>query len=209
MQLEKLLVCNQCDLMHQKPILEAGATAYCSRCANILYRFKPFGLRKSLAYALTAASLFLISNLFPIVTISTQGLINSATLLKAIHTLIQDDMWIIAILVFITTFLMPALEIGALIYLLLPLTMGRILPGASIAFRLLCLVKYWVMVEVFIMGLLVTITKLTAFASVKPDIALGSFALLMLFITAAVSNFDSRVFWSEMEKLQGNQADSI
>ncbi|WP_280741944.1 paraquat-inducible protein A [Polynucleobacter sphagniphilus] len=166
-------------------------------------------MRKSLAYALTAASLFLISNLFPIVTISTQGLINSATLLKAIHTLIQDDMWIIAILVFITTFLMPALEIGALIYLLLPLTMGRILPGASIAFRLLCLVKYWVMVEVFIMGLLVTITKLTAFASVKPDIALGSFALLMLFITAAVSNFDSRVFWSEMEKLQGNQADSI
>ena len=104
---------------------------------------------------------------------------------------------------------MPALEIGALIYLLLPLRMGRILPGASIAFRLLYLVKYWVMVEVFIMGLLVTITKLTAFASVRPDIALGSFALLMLFITAAVSNFDSRVFWSEMEKLQGNQADSI
>jgi len=208
MQLEKLLVCNQCDLLHQKPALEPDATAYCSRCANILYRFKPQGLRKSLAYALTAASLFLISNLFPIVTISTQGLINSATLLKAIHTLIQDDMWIIAILVFITTFLMPALEIGALVYLLLPLRMGRILPGTSIAFRLLFLVKYWVMVEVFIMGLLVTITKLTAFASVKPDIALGSFALLMLFLTAAVSNFDSRVFWAQIEKLQGDQVGS-
>jgi len=205
MQLEKLLVCNQCELIDQKPALEPDATAYCSRCANILYRFKPQGLRKSLAYALTAASLFLISNLFPIVTISTQGLINSATLLKAIHTLIQDDMWIIAILVFITTFLMPALEIGALIYLLLPRRMGRILPGTSVAFRLLYLVKYWVMVEVFIMGLLVTITKLTAFASVKPDIALGSFALLMLFLTAAVSNFDSRVFWAQIEKLQGDQ----
>jgi len=205
MQLEKLLVCNQCDLMHQKPILDPGATAYCSRCANILYRFKPQGLRKSLAYALTAASLFLISNLFPIVTISTQGLTNSATLLKAVYTLFQYDMWIIALLVFITTFLMPALEIGALIYLLLPLRMGRILPGVSIAFRLLHHVKYWVMVEVFIMGLLVTITKLTAFASVKPDIALGSFALLMFSLVVAASNFDSRVFWTQMEKLQADQ----
>lgn len=209
MQVEKLLVCNQCDLMHQKPILESGATAYCSRCDNILYRFKSQGLRKSLAYALTAASLFVISNLFPIVTVSTQGLFNSATLLKAIHTLIQDDMWVIAILVFITTFLMPALEIGALIYLLLPLSVGRIPPGASATFRLLYLVKYWVMVEVFIMGLLVTITKLTAFASVKPDIALGSFALLMLCLTAAVSNFDSRIFWAQMEKLQGDPTGEI
>ena len=202
MKLDGLIVCEQCDLLQQEAVLEPGGTAMCGRCGNVLFRSQPRGLELSLVFSLTAAVLFLISNAFPIVTISSQGLTNSTTLLDAADRLVHDGIPSIAALVFATTFLMPALEITALIYLLLPLKLGRLPPGLSLAFRLIYLVKPWAMVEVFMMGLLVTITKLNAFASVAPDIALGSFVLLMISVTAAAANFDPHNFWRRVDELK-------
>lgn len=204
--IHSLIVCNQCDLLLKVTLLEPGGKASCDRCGNVLYRSQHHGLQRSLVFALTSAVLFLVANAFPIVTISSNGLTNSTTLIEAADRLIRDGLPSIAILVFVTTFLMPALEIMALIYLLLPLSLGRIPPGLSKAFRLVHLVKPWAMVEVFMMGLLVTITKLNAFASVSPDIALGSFVLLMISLTLAVVNFDAHYFWKQVEILKDKKA---
>jgi paraquat-inducible protein A len=202
MSAQPILVCNQCDLAQHEAILESGGTARCARCDNVLYRCQPNGFRLSLIFAITSLALFLISNSFPIVTISSQGLINSTTLLGAVGQLIEDGISSIAVLVLITTFLMPILEIAILIYLLLPLHFGRIPPGLSFGFRLICLVKPWAMIEVFMIGLIVTITKLNALASVSPGIGLISFLLLMICITVAVSNFDTHAFWHRVGLLQ-------
>jgi paraquat-inducible protein A len=202
MALNELIVCEQCDLPQVETPLESGGKAFCSRCGNVLYRLQPDGLRRSLVFSLTAAALFLISNSFQIVTIDSQGLTNSTTLLDAADRLIKDGIPSIAVLVFATTFLMPALEIMALIYLLLPLHFGRLPPGLPLAFRLVHLVKPWAMIEVFMLGLLVTISKLNALATVKPDIGLFSFVLLMFVVTAASVNFDARSFWKQVDELQ-------
>jgi len=202
MALNELIVCEQCDLPQVETPLEPGGKAFCSRCGNVLYRLQPDGLRRSLIFSLTAAALFLISNSFPIVSIDSQGLTNSTTLLDAADRLVKDGIPSIAVLVFATTFLMPALEIMALIYLLLPLHFGRLPPGLPLAFRLVHLVKPWAMIEVFMLGLLVTISKLNALATVKPDIGLFSFVLLMFVVTAASVNFDARSFWKQVDELQ-------
>jgi paraquat-inducible protein A len=159
-------------------------------------------LQVSFIFALTAAVLFIIANAFPIVTITADGLVNSTTLLGAVDRLVLDGIPSIAMLVFATTFLMPALQIASLIYLLLPLNFGHLPPKLNFAFRLVDLVKPWAMIEVFMIGLLVTITKLNAFASVTPNIALISFALLMLSLTFASANFDSHQFWKQVEFLK-------
>lgn len=205
MALNALIVCEQCDLPQLETPLEPGGKAFCSRCGNVLYRSQLDGLRRSLVFSLTAAVLFLISNSFPIVTIDSQGLTNSATLLDAADRLLHDGISSIAALVFATTFLMPALEIMALIYLLLPIHFGRLPPGLPLAFRLVHLVKPWAMIEVFMLGLLVTISKLNALASVVPDIGLISFILLMFAVTAASANFDARNFWKQIDILEAKR----
>lgn len=205
MSLKELLVCDQCDLLLDEIPLEAGGKAACCRCGNVLYRNKPNGLKFSLMFSLTGAALFIVSNFFPIVTIDSNGLSNSTTLLDAPYRLVNDGIPSIAALVFATTFLMPALEIFALIYLLFPLSLGRLPPGFSVAFRLVHFVKPWSMIEVFMLGLLVTVTKLNAFASVVPNIAFGSFVLLMFTVTAAAANFDPHSFWRQVETVKAMQ----
>ena len=202
MSVDRVIVCDQCDLVQLEVELEPGGKAYCSRCENDLYRSQPDGLRRCLIFALTAVVLFLISNSFPIVSIDSQGLTNSTTLLDAAERLIQDGIPSIAGLVFTTTFLMPALEIMSVIYLLLPLHFGRLPPGFNLACRLMHLIKPWAMIEVFMLGLLVTISKLNAFATVIPDIGLISFILLMFSITASAANFDVHTFWKQVDAVK-------
>lgn len=193
-----LIACKHCDLLLQETDIKAGNKAHCPRCDAVLFRSQPHGLQISLIFALTSAALFLIANSFPIVTISSDGLLNSTTLIGAAYRLAQDGITSVAALVFVTTFVMPALQITSLIYLLFPLGIGRVSPGLALTFRLVHWVKPWAMIEVFMLGLLVTITKLNAFASVKPDVALGAFALLMLSITVASANFDAHAFWNRV-----------
>ena len=132
-----LVVCHECDLLLREVPLEAGGVARCTRCGCNLYRHQPEGLERSLVFALTAVVLFVIANSFPIVSMNSRGLTSSTTLLGAVGVLLHDDMPSVALLVFVTTFLMPALEIGALIYLLLPLKLGRVPPAVPSVFRLL------------------------------------------------------------------------
>ncbi|MFZ1446449.1 MAG: paraquat-inducible protein A [Candidatus Dechloromonas phosphoritropha] len=199
---EALVVCHECDLLLREVPLEAGGVARCTRCGCDLYRHQPESLERSLVFALTAAVLFVIANSFPIVSMNSRGLTSSTTLLGAVSVLLHDDMPSVALLVFITTFLMPALEIGALIYLLLPLKLGHVPPAVPHVFRLMHAAQPWSMVEVFMLGLLVTISKLAAMASVVPDIALWSFVLLMFAVAAAVAGFDVRIFWARVRALQ-------
>lgn len=202
MRLGELIVCDQCDLMLRKNLLDLRGSSSCSRCGHVLFRTHPLGLHRCLIFLITAIVFFIIANVFPIVTISSDGLTNSSTLLEAVYRLFQDGIPSIAFLVFLTAFLMPALQILSLTYLLLPLKFGRIPLRFGPTFRLVHLVKTWAMLEVFLLGLIVTITKLNAFASVSPDIGLIAFILLMISITAASANFDKHSFWKEFDAIK-------
>lgn len=192
------IVCMHCNLAMKEPTITGGSKAHCIQCDAVLYRSEPHGLQISLAFAVTSAALFYIAMAFPIVTVSADGLHSSSTLIGAIYRLIQDDITTIAILVLATTVVMPALQIVALIYLLLPLNFDKLPFGFAFGFRVIHMVKPWAMIEVFMLGLIVTITKLNAFASVKPDIALAAFVLLMLSLTVASANFGTREYWERV-----------
>lgn len=122
--MKSLLVCDECDLLLREPSVKSGDMVICPRCGDVLHRYQPEGLKRCLAFSMTAAILFIISNAFPIVGLSSKGLVSSTSLLGMVNMLSHDDMPLVALLVLLTTFLMPALVIGAFIYLLLPVSLG-------------------------------------------------------------------------------------
>ena len=197
-----LLACHECDLLQRAVPLPPGGVARCARCRGVLYRSKPGGLDRTLAYSLGAAVLFIIANSFPIVGMEAAGFHSSTTLLGTVRTLYDGDMTSVAGLVFVTTLLMPALSIAAFLYLLLPLKLGRVPRGLPAVFRVLHGVRPWGMVEVFLLGTLVALTKLAALASVVPGIALWSFGVLMFLVAAAAASFDTHEFWDRVEEVR-------
>ncbi|HVE07159.1 MAG TPA: paraquat-inducible protein A [Paraburkholderia sp.] len=194
-----VIACRECDLLQREQPLPPKGVLRCVRCRAPLYGRQTGGLERSLAYALAALVLFVLANVFPIVGLSVNGDLVETTLLGSVRVLYRDGMWPLAGLVLITTFVMPGLQILAIVWLLAPLQFGRRPYCADVVFRALHVARSWGMTEVLILGLLVALVKLAHIASVVPEVALWSFGALMLMLAAAAATFDARALWARLE----------
>ena len=191
-----LIACHECDLLQREGPLPEGGKALCVRCGALLYRSHPRSVERTLAFALAAVVLFAVANFFPIVSLELQGQRVDATLYGAVNALYAQGMEPVAALVFVTAIAMPALELAALCYLLLPVRLGRVAPRVGPVLRVLRAVRPWCMVEVFMLGVLVSLVKLAHIASAVPGVALWSLGALMLLLAAVAASFDPRRVWA-------------
>ena len=200
-----VIACRECDLLQREVALSPGGTARCRRCGALLYRNIRHGLDRTVAFLLAAAVLYLIANINPIVGLEAQGVRTTTTLLGAVRALLNQDLPAVALLVFVTAILAPAVEIAVMLYLLLPLRFGRVPAGFAAILPIVQKVKRWNMVEVFMLGLLVSLVKLSKIASVVPDLALWSFGGLTFLMTAVAASFDPREIWARAETAGGKE----
>lgn len=197
-----VIACHECDLLQREVPLPRGGVVRCARCGAELYRSHPDSLERTLALTAGAIVLFAIANAFPIVGLGLQGQVIQTTLFHTVQTLWNQDMKSVGMLVFVTTILVPALQLFALTYLLLPLRLGRAPPYFALVFRMLQAVRPWGMVEVFMLGVLVSLVKLAHLAGVVPGIALWSFGALMFSLAAIAAVFDPRDLWARMSLMR-------
>lgn len=197
------IACHDCDLLQREIPLNPGCTASCSRCGAVLYRNATDSINRTLAYAATAVFVFLFANLYPIFTIEAQGTLKGITLMEAVRSLWEQDFPLVSAVVFLTAIVVPAIEILSLIYLLLPLRFQGLPAGYRLLLRLMRSVAPWGMVEVFMLGILVSLVKLTSNFKVIPGVALWSFAVLTLLIAAAAASFSTRDVWARVDQITG------
>jgi paraquat-inducible protein A len=199
----QLIACHDCDLLQREIPLKKGCAASCSRCGAVLYRNATDSIDRTLAYTLAAAVLFVIANVFPIFAIEVQGSRSEINLVGAVHSLWDQQMQFISLLVFLTIILIPALELITMTYLLLPLKFRRFPAGYSLILRMMRIVEPWSMIEVFMLGMLVSLVKLTSSFKVIPGVALWSFGVLTLLLAAAAASFSTRDVWARLDKKPG------
>ncbi|MGE5650856.1 paraquat-inducible protein A [Noviherbaspirillum sp. UKPF54] len=198
---QKLLACRHCDLLQHEVVLHRHHDAHCVRCGALLYRGTRARLDWMIALVLASAILLLVSNLFPIAALEKYGTYHATTLAGTVLTLYYQDRPLVAALVLGTAILVPALELCALLYMLLPLRACRIAPGLAYVFRFVLAIHRWSMMEVFLLALLVTLAKLSDLATIVPGIALWAFAGLIASFSAVAASFSARDFWGWVDAI--------
>lgn len=197
-----LIACHECDLVQREVLLPRSGVARCGRCGATLYRSHPESLERTLALTVGAVLLFAMANSFPIVGLRLSGQLIQTTLFHTAQTLYDEGTRSVALLVFLTTIALPAAELAALLYLLLPLRFGRVPRHFALAYRMMHAVQPWGMIEVFMLGVIVSIVKLANLATAVPGIALWSLAALMMVMAAISATFDSRALWARASALR-------
>ncbi|KVC37460.1 paraquat-inducible protein A [Burkholderia pseudomultivorans] len=205
MQRYDLIACHECDALLHKPHLSGREVARCPRCDALLYRNSAAQIERICALALAALITFVIAQAFPILEMDVNGNRVQTTLIGAIDSLWHQDMAIVGVMVFCSTVLFPLVEMAALLYLLLPMRRGVVPPGFNAVLRAIQLVRPWGMIEVFMLGILVTIVKMVSLARVVPEAALFAFGALTLMI-AVVLMFDPRTLWDIADELRARRA---
>jgi len=189
-----LVACPECDALHRRRSLARGERARCVRCRALLYRHSPLRPQQMLPLVLGALVTFVIANGFPIVDLQVQGQSNSATLFGSILALWGEGRQLVAVLVFATTLLFPLVDLLSMLTLLL--LSGHSRPAAL--WRFVQTLRPWGMIEVFMLGTLVALVKLSHLAHVLPGAALWAFAALTV-LMAAILSFDPRSLWDGPE----------
>ena len=195
MPIAHLMACPECDLLQEEPPLPPHRTAACRRCGVALYRDTGHGLDRALAFSLAGIVLMVVANTLPIAGLEVRGQHTETTLWGAVHALYDQDRAVVSALVFVTTLFAPAMELCIMLYMLVPLRLGYAPRHLSLAFRLAPMAREWGLVDVFMLGAVVSLIKLGNLATVVPGIALWSFGALILLLTAVGASFNSREFW--------------
>ncbi|WP_417828744.1 paraquat-inducible protein A [Thalassospira sp.] len=195
---DRLIACEHCDYLHVEEEIPAGSVAYCVRCGSPLYSAISARFDKPLALALTAFVLFVIANTYPVLTFAMEGRVETNTLGSGVVTFWQEGFPFLAIMVAATSILAPIALIASHIYVLLPITLNRQWPGMKRVWRILAIIRPWSMLDVFLIGLLVALTKLTDFADVIAGPAF--FAICCLIPTVLLMNItlDPRYVWRRL-----------
>jgi len=193
------LVCHDCDALLAMRELEEGEKAICPRCVNVLFTRGCNSLHRTAAFAMASAVLFVVANSYPFLTMragfreSQMLLWESATGLGAEgspYLAAAVSVWIVGA---------PALLIGGLLYVVLPLLWERRLPGAVPLCRWVLHARRWNMMEIFLLGVLVSLLKLGKLATLMLGTSFWAFVVLIICLTAALASIHPRELWDRLE----------
>jgi paraquat-inducible protein A len=194
-----VIVCPACDLAHRLTAAPVSGRRQCARCRAPLQRREHGSIDTAIAWAVCALVLLMLSNAYPLVVMAVNGNSRDTTLIGAARGLYAQGFESLAALVLLTTVVAPLLQIVTLLYVLIPWRRGRRAFAQPHVLRVLTRVRSWSFMEVFMLGALVALVRLSNFAHIAPGIALWSCGLLMLCLSAlsSVTSTDQLWRWAE------------
>ena len=211
---DDLIACEECDALHRRSrvdgvgedtddVVPSGRHYECRRCGATLGLARHATFDLPLALAVAGLVALAMAHLNDVLLIEIQGQVREATLWQAAWTLYDEGAWFMCGLVLFTTLINPLVEMGAVVYVLLPLRSAQRPPGYDLVLRAMQAVRPWVMVEVLMLGVLVAFVKLNGLASVVTGPGLWAFGAVMILATAMASAFDHEHVWASTARLRG------
>lgn len=197
--LEQLLACHECDLLMRKPELGLEQKACCPRCGYELFSRRVQVEQRSLALVLTALALFLPANFLPIMQLNLLGQASQDTVWSGVLGLYHGGMELVAIIVFLCSMVVPLLKLVCQLLVLLSIRWRGARGYGRWLFRTYHHLREWGMLEVYLMGILVSIVKLVDMADLTLGLGLYCFIGLLLAQVWLEVTMSPQQIWEALE----------
>ena len=201
----ELVACHDCDTLQRVPALAPGGAARCQCCNTTLLRSPKGGLDRSIALHTAALILLVLANAFPFLTLDISGRQEVTTLMGASIGLYQAGMGELAVVVLITSVLGPALLIAS------GVISSGVFGGCNVFFQvraILAWISYlqpWGMLDVFMLGVLVSFVKLAGMATMHLGTSMYAFVGLIMVSAAATASFEPHILWHRLGTPSGGK----
>lgn len=188
-----VMVCQHCGM--QFKVKTASAT--CPRClAQVQFR-RQACIEKTLALLLSAAIMFMPSNIYPIMFTNYLGKNIGSNIVDGVVSLWGMGSWFVAAVIMFASLFIPAFKILALGYLLWTARHGRNKRSRFLSrvYRVVALIGKWSMIDVFVVIIMSSIVRMTGLLVMAPGLAIICFCLVVLITLLAAEGFDERLLW--------------
>lgn len=173
----------------------------CPRCGSTLHRRKPAVYARTWALLIAAFLMYIPANVLPIMRTASLGDIDDNTILSGVVELWVKGSPGLAVIVFCASIMVPMLKFLALSTLLVTCRRGSGWARRQRAqlYRLVELIGYWSMLDVFVVALLTALVRFGYFSLVEPLPGVVFFGLTVVLTMFASMCFDPRLIWDGKE----------
>ncbi|BFI95675.1 MAG: paraquat-inducible protein A [Rhodanobacter sp.] len=195
-----LIGCPVCGQVCDAAGADGGALA-CPRCGSTLHRRKPAVYARCWALLIAAFLMYIPANVLPIMRTASLGDIDDNTILSGVVELWVKGSPGLAVIVFCASIMVPMLKFLALGTLLITCRRGSRWARRQRAqlYRLVELIGYWSMLDVFVVALLTALVRFGLFSLVEPLPGVVFFGLTVVLTMFASMCFDPRLIWDGKE----------
>ena len=173
--------------------------AACPRCGVSLHRRKSASFGRTWALLIAAFFFYIPANVLPIMRTASPGDIDDNTIISGIAELWRKGSPDLAVIVFAASIVVPSLKFLAMGTLLIAArrrsTWAQ--PRRARLYRLVELIGYWSMLDVFVVSLLTALVRFGALSSVEPLPGVIFFGLTVVLTMLASMSFDPRLTWDD------------
>jgi paraquat-inducible protein A len=187
-----LTACHVCSRLYSAP-----HPLNCECCGAPLHQRKPNSLQYAWAWLITGFILYFPANLYPIMRTDMLGQSTDSTIIGGVVTLLAHQAYLVAIVVFVASVLIPLLKFAILAYLLIAIhkrSTQRRLERLRL-YRLLEWVGRWSMIDVFVVAVLAALVQFGGLAQIIPGPAADAFAAVVVTTMLAANALDPRLIW--------------
>jgi paraquat-inducible protein A len=196
-----LLVCHSCTLVNRGSARLPDPA--CARCGAPLHARKPDSLLLSWVLLGMAAVLYVPANVLPVIESGSLFGSQRDTILSGVRFLWDTGDWLIAVIIFIASIVLPGAKLAALAVLLAtaqrrstwrPRLRTRI-------YRAMEAVGRWSMVDIFVASILVALVQFRTIAQIQAGPGAIAFAAVVILTMFAAMAFDPRLIWDPVDGL--------
>lgn len=193
-----LIACHECDLLMRKPQLADGECAQCPRCGYELYSHRHHVVRRSLALVSAALLLYVPANFLPLMQLNLLGQTREDTIWSGVLGLYDSGMQSIALLVFLCSMAVPLLKLLCQFAVLLSIRFDCGRSYGLLLYRIYHHMRDWGMLEVYLMGVLVSIVKLGDIAELSLGLGLFCFVALLFIQVWLEVTMEAHQIWESL-----------
>ncbi|MGF1760643.1 paraquat-inducible protein A [Photobacterium sagamiensis] len=206
---ETMIACEECGLVVALPEMSDGQKVQCPRCHHTLLTQISLPFERPFAYGIACLIMLALSLSFPFMSFSVQGATQQITLLHAIEMLKHFENSLLALLLLFTVVVLPAGYITAVLYLYRKASRhrhtGKVNDGLRFTkwlFRAVFRIEPWIMVDVFLIGVLVSLIKIASLADVGLGMSFWAFCAYTMLLVKCVSMVDRIWLWQQFIPIQ-------
>jgi len=186
--------------------ISSANSTICPICDEPLHQRKRNSFQKTLALSIAALCFFIPANIFPIMKTDTVTTFENSTILDGIFYFYEHGEFFIGTVIFIASVFIPIWKLLTLFYLLHSVHAGSRwkLHEKNRLFKIIDVIGKWSMLDIFVIGLMITLVQFGELARVSTGFAAISFATMVILTMMATDSFDTRLLWDDENNKDSN-----
>lgn len=203
----KIMICRHCDMTSEVPPVAKGCIAKCRHCNSTIYKNGSLGASSILALCFAALITCIPAFTQPLISVHLLSITEDISLINA-AAMVFDTAPLVSLVILFCAVVAPLFLILSITYSSACLTFNYFPKWLPIILKMTRRLTHWSMLDVYMLGLFVSISKLLNDADLYIGIGFYFFVSLLLINLTVLANYSNRNYWTLYHKGLANMPDN-